>query len=88
MFYSNRSAAYLSKGDAQSALDDAKKCTEIAPHWAKGFGRVGAAAHALGDFDSAMDAYEQGLAVEPSNEALKEGLREVENAMMKAQSGE
>ena len=29
VYYSNRSAAYLSKGDAGSALEDAAKCVEV-----------------------------------------------------------
>ena len=37
VFYSNRSAAYLSKGDANSALDDGLKCTKVNPSWAKGY---------------------------------------------------
>ena len=36
-YFSNRSAAYLGKGDFAAALKDAEKCVKLAPRWAKGF---------------------------------------------------
>ena len=36
VFYSNRSAAYLSKGFHESALKDAKECIKLKPSWSKG----------------------------------------------------
>ena len=53
VFYSNRSAAYLSKGDPELALGDAVKCTEINPKWAKGYSRKGAALHAMKSYEEA-----------------------------------
>lgn len=84
VFYSNRSAAYLSKGDAAAALEDAEKCIGIKSDWGKGFGRKGAALHALGHYDEAVQAYEAGLAVDPSNGALKDGLKEAKDAEERA----
>ena len=46
-YYSNRSAAYLSKGDANLALIDAEKCIEINPDFIKGHSRKEAALHEL-----------------------------------------
>lgn len=43
VFFSNRSAAYLSKGDASSALADGQRCIELKSDWAKGYSRKGAA---------------------------------------------
>ena len=63
VFYSNRSAAYLSKGDYNSALDDGLKCTELNPSWAKGYSRHGAALHALKKYDEALGVYDKGLAL-------------------------
>ncbi|KAG9235994.1 putative heat shock protein sti1 like protein [Amylocarpus encephaloides] len=74
ILYSNRSAAYASKKEWQQALDDANKVTEIKPDWAKGWGRKGAAAHGLGDLISALDAYEEGLKLDPNNAQNKSGL--------------
>ena len=48
VLYSNRSGAYASKKDFESALDDAEKTIEIKPEWAKGWGRKGSALHGLG----------------------------------------
>ena len=48
VLYSNRSGAYASTKDFQSALDDAEKTIEIKPEWAKGWGRKGSALHGLG----------------------------------------
>jgi stress-induced-phosphoprotein 1 len=81
VFYSNRSAAYLSQGDGENALADANKCIEINGTWAKGFTRKGAALHSLKRYEDATAAYNDGLKVEPGNAGLKSGLKEVESAM-------
>jgi len=81
VFYSNRSAAYLSQGDGENALADATKCIEVNGTWAKGFTRKGAALHSLKRYDDAISAYEEGLKLDPQNAALKSGLKEVEQAM-------
>lgn len=41
VFYSNRSGAYASLDKLQEALDDAIKCTQLKPDWAKGYQRKG-----------------------------------------------
>ena len=41
VFFSNRSAAYLSKGDAKSALSDAERCITLNGSWPKGYSRKG-----------------------------------------------
>lgn len=77
VFFSNRSAAHLSKGDAAAALEDAAQCVALAPSFAKGYGRQGAALFALRRLEEAEEAYEAGLQVDPANAALKEGLADV-----------
>eukprot|EP01138_Halocafeteria_seosinensis_P014815 gb/GECG01015123.1/.p1 GENE.gb/GECG01015123.1/~~gb/GECG01015123.1/.p1 ORF type:complete len:579 (+),score=129.83 gb/GECG01015123.1/:1-1737(+) len=77
VFFSNRSAAYLSKGDAQNAFEDANKCVEIQPNWPKGYSRKGAALHALGRYDEAITTYDEGLKQDPNNDSLKSGKEEV-----------
>ena len=49
MLYSNRSGAYASLKEYQSALEDAEKTTQLKPDWAKGWGRKGSALHGTGD---------------------------------------
>lgn len=78
VFFSNRSAAYLSKGDADSALGDGNRCTQLNPTWAKGYTRKGAALHKLKRYDEAMEAYKAGLAVAPEDAGLKSGLEEIQ----------
>ena len=41
IFYSNRSSAYLSLGEAFKALEDADACVGLAPSWPKGYSRRG-----------------------------------------------
>mmetsp|Transcript_4902 Transcript_4902/g.12540 ORF Transcript_4902/g.12540 Transcript_4902/m.12540 type:complete len:580 (-) Transcript_4902:368-2107(-) len=80
VYYSNRSAAYLSKGFAETALKDADKCIELKPDWSKGYGRKGAALHKMHKYDAAIAAYEEGLKVDPESAALKSGIEAVQAA--------
>lgn len=80
VYYSNRSAAYLSKGFAESALKDANRAVELKPDWGKAYGRVGAALHKMGQFGKAAAAYEKGLEVEPGSANLMQGLDAVKAA--------
>ncbi|KAI6779779.1 uncharacterized protein J7T54_003701 [Emericellopsis cladophorae] len=87
VLYSNRSAAYASKRDWDSALSDADKTTAIKPDWAKGWGRKGAALHGKGDLLGANDAYTEGLKHDANNASLKSGLASVEKAMQQEAGG-
>lgn len=78
VYYSNRSAAYLSKGFADSALKDAIKCTEIKSDWPKGYSRKGAALHKLKKYEKSVAAYKKGLELDPNNAGLVDGLKAVE----------
>ena len=77
VLYSNRSGAYASLGKASDALSDANKCLELAPQWAKGYGRKGAALVLSGQYKEAMRAYKAGLEVEPGNAGLTKGLADL-----------
>lgn len=79
-FWSNRSAAYLSKGDAENALKDAESCIGVKGDWAKGYVRKGAALHKLMQYEDAIEAYEAGLKVAPDDAGLKSGLADVQKA--------
>ena len=82
VFYSNRSAAYLSKGDTENALLDGSKCIDISPTWPKGYSRKGAALHAQGQYDEALTVYKAGLEIAPDDSSLKSAVNDV----MKAKS--
>lgn len=74
VYYSNRAAAYSSKGDHLSAIGDANKAIEVDPGFSKGYHRLGHAQYSLGDFKAAADAFERGLSVDPNNAGLKSSL--------------
>ncbi|KAI1843616.1 hypothetical protein JX265_007402 [Neoarthrinium moseri] len=88
VLYSNRSAAYASKREWDSALKDAEKTTEIKPDWPRGWGRKGAALHGSGDLLGAHDAYEEGLKHDPNNAGLKSSLASVKRAMEQEAGGD
>lgn len=77
VYFSNRSAAYLSKGDAAAALADAEEVIRLDPTWAKGHSRKGAALHSLKRWDDACLAYEKGLKACPGDASLQRGLEDV-----------
>ncbi|KAI1163218.1 hypothetical protein F5B18DRAFT_620953 [Nemania serpens] len=81
VLYSNRSAAYASKKDWTNALKDAEKTTEIKPDWPRGWGRKGAALHGSGDLLKALDAYDEGLKLDPNNAGLKNSVASVQRAI-------
>ena len=83
VYYSNRSAAYLSKNDAVNALDDATACIGLKPDFAKGYSRKGAALHALKRFNDSIAAYEEGLELFPTDKGLLNGM----DAANKAKDG-
>ncbi|KAJ1455214.1 hypothetical protein M885DRAFT_464465 [Pelagophyceae sp. CCMP2097] len=85
-YFSNRSAANLSKGDAAAAQADAEQCISLAPTWPKGYGRKGSALHAQKKWIEAEKAYSEGLAVAPTDAALKSGLGDVHKAKSAEQS--
>ncbi|CAB9521000.1 Stress-induced-phosphoprotein 1 [Seminavis robusta] len=76
VYFSNRSAAYLKKGDAHNALEDAVSCIGLNPSFSKGFSRKGAALHALKRYNDSIAAYEEGLAKFPGDAALTKGLED------------
>ncbi|KAG2442422.1 hypothetical protein HXX76_002508 [Chlamydomonas incerta] len=80
VLYSNRSASYASLKQYADALDDAKKCVSLKPDWAKGYSRLGAAYHGLGEYPEAIQAYEDGLKHDASSEQLKSALEEARAA--------
>ena len=85
VLFSNRSAARAGLGKYEDALSDAERCIRMAPKWGKGYGRKGAALTGLGQGGEAVKAYLAGLAVEPENASLRDGLAEAKAAIRSAQ---
>lgn len=77
VFYSNRAACWSSKGNHDSALADAKRCIERDPKYIKGYTRKAKALFDLKNVDEAEAAYQEGLAVDPTNEACSSGIADI-----------
>ena len=60
--------------DYRSALSDGERAIELAPTWAKGYSRKGAALYALARFEEAKIAYEEASKLEPANATFKEEI--------------
>jgi len=73
VFFSNRSAAYCKLEDYPKALEDADECIKINPKWGKGWTRKATALEFMGRHADALEAYEEGLKVDPENKQLKDG---------------
>ena len=74
--YSNRSACYYNTNDFPKARDDGEKCIQIKGDWGKGFQRRGMALHAMGQYDEAIQDYETGLKLDPTNAQLKQSFEQ------------
>ncbi|KAH9584300.1 hypothetical protein LSM04_008310 [Trypanosoma melophagium] len=77
VLFSNRSACYAALHKYENALTDAEKCISLKPDWVKGYVRRGAALHGLKRYDEAVEVYNKGLSVDPSNTACTEGIASV-----------
>ncbi|GLB36482.1 putative homodimerisation domain of SGTA [Lyophyllum shimeji] len=75
VYYSNRAAAYSSKGDHLAAVGDAEKALSVDPNFVKAYHRLGHAQYSLGDYQAAENAFERGLKLDPTNAGLKSGLQ-------------
>jgi small glutamine-rich tetratricopeptide repeat-containing protein alpha len=75
VYYSNRAAAYSSKGDHLSAVGDAEKAISVDPKFVRAYHRLGHAQYSLGDFKASASAFERGLKLEPGNAGLKSGFQ-------------
>ncbi len=81
VLYSNRSAAYMKSDSKSKALKDAEKCVEVAPAWAKGYSRLGAAQQGLKRFNEAIDSFKKGIQLDPSNSSLWSALSQCQEAL-------
>lgn len=84
VYFSNRAAAYSSVGDHQKAVDDAEAALDVDGSFVKAYSRLGHAHYSLAQFPAAVEAYEKGLLLDPTNANLKAALA---NAQSRLPSG-
>merc|ERR1712039_59593 len=73
--WANRALCMLQTGQLERALDDATKCTELAPDYAKGWFRKGVALHGLKRYGEAIPALVKAEAVDPKNSQIPEAIK-------------
>lgn len=88
VLYSNRAACLLKVNERSRALRDGERCVELKPDWGKGYGRKAAAQFSLKRYEAAADTYREGLAKDPDNKALKEGLNDAKRKAREAEEEE
>ncbi|CAN6252531.1 unnamed protein product [Urochloa humidicola] len=86
--YSNRAACYTKLGAMPEGLKDAEKCLELDPTFTKGYTRKGAIQFFMKEYDKAMETYQAGLKLDPSNQELLDGVRRCIEQINKANRGE
>ena len=74
---SNRSAAYVGLEKYNKALQDATACIQISPEFVKGYSRQAYAYVKLSKPGLAEKAYRQGLKLDSTSTALKQGLASI-----------
>jgi DnaJ family protein C protein 8 len=71
---SNRSAAYLKRGEKSKALHDAQACVRIGTMGVKGASRLAAALQSLGRYEQAFTEWNIIVAKDPTHVAAKQGV--------------
>ncbi|EFA77677.1 Protein phosphatase 5 [Heterostelium album PN500] len=77
ILYSNRSFSYFKKELFVSALDDAKKATELDPMYVKGYYRLGSANMALGHYQDAKINFQTVVKKFPNDNEGRQKLKTV-----------
>ena len=78
IYYSNRSASHLKKGNAAAALSDGCQCILIKPEWTKGYSRKGDALLMLKRYSEALATVRVGLQMDPNYEPLIDLLKRIQ----------
>eukprot|EP00984_Skeletonema_dohrnii_P002699 scaffold937_cov81-Skeletonema_dohrnii-CCMP3373.AAC.2 len=88
VYYSNRSAAHLSLGDAESSILDSRLALTIRPDYTKAHSRLGLAHYASGRYEEAVESYEAAMDLEPDNEWVKRQYEKARKMLVKVQEEE
>merc|ERR1712070_812503 len=76
--YSNRCATYIKLMVMDQALKDAEMCLKLDPKFAKAYLRKGNCHHLMKEYHKAMQAYDEGMKLEPDNAELKQAMKDPE----------
>ena len=74
VYFSNRSASYLSMKRFEEAIRDSERSLALKPDYAKAHARLGLAQFLLGRYAEAVEAYEAALQLDPDNKASRSYL--------------
>ena len=85
VYYSNRSAAYLSLNDHANSILDSESSLRLCPEYAKAHSRLGLAYFVSGQYQEAVRAYEVALEYEPENEWNRSHYEKALKKMNKSQ---
>jgi len=86
--WANRAQCWLKTGQPEKALDDAVRCTELAPDFAKGWFRKGMALHALQRYGQAIPALVEAERLDPKNQQIPEAIKMAQMMCRKHGPGE
>lgn len=87
IYYSNRAAAYSQIGQQDKAIEDAREAARIDPSFGKAYSRLGHALFSSGKYQEAVEAYQQGILVDPENKLMQNGLESAKAQVAKAGAG-
>jgi len=73
--FANRAQCFLKTGQPEKGLDDAIKCIELAPDYAKGWFRKGMALQAVEKFGPAIVAFVQAEKLDPKNYHIQDAIK-------------
>ncbi len=84
ILYANRAAVRLSLNLADAALEDANKAVELDKAYSKAYYRKGQAHNAKREYAAALQAFETGMQLDPSNKTFKVLAAKAKEAAAKA----
>jgi tetratricopeptide (TPR) repeat protein len=86
IFYANRAVPLARLGRHKEAIDDCLKSISLDPKYSKAYARLGANYQSIKEYQKAVQAFKDGIAVEPDNPTLKHDLAKAEAELAASQN--
>jgi len=86
IFYANRAVPLARLGQHKEAIEDCLKAINLDPKYAKAYARLGANYQTLKKYPEAIQAFKNGLALEPDNAAYRNDLAKAEAELAATQA--